>query len=209
MIGEHLDGLLIGWLAYFFGAVAPGPNLVAVASVALGSGRRSAAMIACGVATGTLAWAGLSAYGLAALVSAYPWTIDLLRIIGGLYLFFLGARAFIAAQRGEAALIREDGTALSSFQAWRRGLIVVALNPKSALFWTSIAALVVRPDAPAAVIAVFAAGAMAIALIVYGSYAALFSLPALRKGYARATRYVELMFGTLFCLFGLRLLAIR
>lgn len=205
----YLDGLLIGWTALAVAAMAPGPNLMAVASAALGTGRRGGLGIAYGVATGTFIWAFTASIGLTAVFTVYPWTMDVLRVAGGLYLLFLGVRAFIAAKRGNATSIRADGGDLTIFQAWRRGLAVIATNPKAALFWASIAAMVAAPQAPVAINVIFAAGSTLVSFTVYATYAALFSLPAMRRGYERATRTVEVVFGTIFCLFGLRLLVMR
>ncbi len=208
-IAANINGLMIGRTALAIAAIAPGPNLMAVASTALGAGRNRAAMIAAGVATGTLVWAFTASLGLTAIFTAYPWTMDALRIVGGLYLIYLGLRALLAAKRGTASSIRHDGADLTAIRAWRRGLAVIAANPKAALFWASIATLVAAPSASIGLNAVFAFGSMAVSFTVYTIYAVLFSLPVMRNGYQRVTRYVEVVFGSLFCLFGLRLLVMR
>ena len=66
--------------------------------------------------------------------------------------------------------------------------------------------VVAAPAAPIVLNIVFAVGSMAVSFAVYTVYAVLFSLPAMRDGYRRVTCYVEVVFGSLFCLFGLRLL---
>jgi len=204
-----LNGLLLGWAALVAAAAAPGPNLLAVAACALGTGRRNALFVAAGVAAGTFIWALSAVLGLTLIFSAYPWSIDALRIGGGLYLVFIGARAIRAALKGDVALLRAGGTMPGALTSALRGFTVVITNPKSMLFWTSIAALVVVPGMPVLIAVLFAAVSMLISFSVYAGYALVFSLARLRAHYHRIARHLELAFGALFCLFGLRLLASR
>ena len=209
MAAFPLEGLVIGWVALVAAAAAPGPNLLAVASSALGSGRRFALAVAAGVATGTFLWALAAVLGLTLVFSAYPWSSDVLRIAGGLYLIVVGARAILAGLKGNAALMRGGTAAAGLGKSFRRGFVVVGTNPKAMLFWTSIAALVVVPGMPLAVAVLFAGVSMAISFSVYAIYALVFSLPRLRAGYRGFGSQLEIAFGAVFCLFGARLLASR
>lgn len=62
--------ILAAWFALATAAISPGPNLVAVASRALASGRRSALVVSFGLATGAFLWSFLTALGLGALFTA-------------------------------------------------------------------------------------------------------------------------------------------
>jgi threonine/homoserine/homoserine lactone efflux protein len=64
------------YLTVFFGIVAaqlaPGPNLLAVASVALAQGRHPAICVAAGVSTGVLIWVSACAFGIVTLFNSFP-----------------------------------------------------------------------------------------------------------------------------------------
>ena len=77
--------------------VSPGPNLVAVASVALAQGRQAALFVVTGVASGMLVWLVLTSLGLGALIEAFPKSLLLMKLVGGGYLLFLGIKAARAA----------------------------------------------------------------------------------------------------------------
>ena len=209
MTSDVLHTLLVGWLALAAAAIAPGPNLLTVATTALGDGKKLAVFVAAGVATGTFLWAIAAVLGLTWVFFAYPWSVDLLRIAGGLYLVFLGLKAIRAGLRRGRQDVAPAASGISPWRALRRGFTVVATNPKSLLAWTAIAALVVAPDTPLATGLVFAAVSMVISFSIYASYAVVFSLPALRRRYRSIANRLEIVFGALFCLFGARLLAGR
>ena len=64
---------------------SPGPNFIAVASVALAQGRHAAFKVVIGMATAMLAWSLATAYGLATVLEIFPWSLTALRILGGGY----------------------------------------------------------------------------------------------------------------------------
>ena len=66
--------------------ISPGPNLMAVSSIALGGGRMPGAIAAVGVATGVFIWSILFAFGIGALLKAFPQAITAMRLLGGGYL---------------------------------------------------------------------------------------------------------------------------
>ncbi|WP_268995454.1 LysE family translocator [Microvirga roseola] len=80
--------------------ISPGPNLMAVSSAALGSGRGAGIATAAGVATGVVIWAILFAFGVGALLQAFPQTLTAMRFLGGGYLIYLSLKALRTAFHG-------------------------------------------------------------------------------------------------------------
>lgn len=194
------------WLGFFLAAAAPGPNMIAVAATSLGAGRGPGLIVTCGIATGGFVWALLSSFGLAAVLEAFPWAIRALGLLGGGYLLFLGLKALKGAWKGGQQSIRAQHER-GFWRLYSKGLLVVATNPKAALFWLSISSLVNTATPSPALLLLFAAGASALALAIYGTYALLFSLPGVRAFYAGVSRPLEALFGGLFSLIGVRLMA--
>ncbi|WP_196246185.1 LysE family transporter [Xanthomonas arboricola] len=56
-----------------------------------------------------MAWALLAATGLSAVLFRHPWLLDGVKIVGGLYLLWLGWRAASAAQRNLRSLLTFAG----------------------------------------------------------------------------------------------------
>ncbi len=78
-------------------AVTPGQDTMLALRNALVS-RRAGLGAATGSSLAALIWAALAATGLAALFQASPIAYELLSLIGGLYVIFLGARAMRSAR---------------------------------------------------------------------------------------------------------------
>lgn len=206
-----LATFLAAWLGVLAAQASPGPNLLAVASAALGDGRRAALLVVAGVASGILVWGVAFALGLSALFESSPHVATALRFVGGGYLLHLGVRALLAARRGAPGALRAaaaDGRrrGLSDGAAWRRGLFVVLTNPKAAMMWAAVSAFLVGSGLSGTALLAFAPLASLSALAIYGGYGLLFSSGGAKAVHARVARPLETLFGALFALFGGRLL---
>ena len=193
-----LEAFLVTWLGVLAAQASPGPNLVAVASVALAEGRRPALFVVAGVASGMLVWSLGTALGLGALLAAHPLSLVAMKLVGGGYLLFLGLKAARATWRGEAATIRPAHGRLGDGAAWRRGLLVVLTNPKAALMWAAVSTFLFGLGLSAAQVLAFGPIGAASGLAVYGTYAWLFSTGLAGRAYARFARWVEGAFAAAF-----------
>jgi threonine/homoserine/homoserine lactone efflux protein len=186
---------------------APGPNMVAVASAALGQGRRAALFTVLGVATGMLVWATLVAFGLAAVLALYPSLLTTMKLVGGSYLLFLAVKAVKAAIAGGQPTVRPASRRQTPFAAWRRGLLVILTNPKAALMWTAVATFLFGSGLTTAAVLAFGPVAFVTGSVIYGGYGLLFSTGMAMQAYARFARVIESLFGLAFGALGGSLLA--
>ncbi|MEM9798392.1 MAG: LysE family transporter [Pseudomonadota bacterium] len=199
-----IEAFFLTWLGVLAAQAAPGPNLVAVASVALAQGRQSALWVVGGVASGMLVWSLGTAFGLGALLTAFPLSLVAMKLLGGGYLLYLGLRAARTTLRGAGAptIGAGDGALPTAGAAWRRGLLVVLTNPKAALMWAAVATFLFGLGlTPLQVLAFGPVGAVS-GLAVYGTYALLFSTGLAMRGYARFARAVEGAFAAAFATMG-------
>ncbi|MBA5779258.1 LysE family translocator [Stappia sp. F7233] len=194
-------------LAMLLAQLTPGPNMMAVSSIALGQGRRDGILTASGVAFGVLIWAALCAFGIGALFAAYPQAITAMKLIGGGYLALLGGKALIGAFRAKA--VGSDGgipAGLKRRQAFRTGLFVVLTNPKAALMWIAVSLFIGSAGGSGLKYLTVGLLASLSALTIYCGYALLFSTGFAARAHGRFYRAIETAFGTLFGLLGARLL---
>jgi len=110
--------------------VTPGVDMALVTKNALLHGRRAALATAFGVNVGIALWTLAAALGVAAVVRASAEAFDVVKFAGALYLVYLGVQALRRRERMAVARQR-----VSPF--WQ-GLISNALNPKIAVFFTSL-----------------------------------------------------------------------
>ena len=194
--------ILAAWLALATAAISPGPNLVAVASRALGSGRQSALVVALGLASGAFLWSFLTAVGLGALFSAYPVLLRILGVVGGFYLLWLGFKGWRAAITGKGGQIKAvEGQGI--LRDFLHGLTVTATNPKVVLLWASLSTFVGPAIESWLILFLFTSGSALIIFLIYGTYGLIFSLGGVRGVYHQFQRGSEAIFGSMFGLLGL------
>ena len=108
-------------------AVTPGPETIL--TIRLSSLRRRAGLVyALGTATGTVIWMVLALTGVSALLTVYPAAVQVLKIVGGLYLCFLG----VLAARQAVLLRRSLSASTPSAQSSASGAAASAQSSASA-----------------------------------------------------------------------------
>ncbi|MBS0386331.1 MAG: LysE family translocator [Proteobacteria bacterium] len=136
--------LFAGVMAVF--AVTPGPaNLFAIAT-GMRAGPRAALLGVAGMNAATLVWFGAAAFGLGALVAAFPAQFHLIAIVGGLYVAWLGLASLWKAYKG-APPLKPSGEARRA-SAFRAGFAVQLSNPKAMVFFTAVLPPFIDPARP-------------------------------------------------------------
>ena len=133
-------------LAAFLGVsvlviVTPGQDTALTIRNTLAGGKRAGVFTAWGVSSGQVTWALTTSAGLSALILASESAFVVLKIIGALYLAYLGARALWSAARGDGPQESDAARARLSLKrsvAYRQGLVSNLSNPKIAVFFTSL-----------------------------------------------------------------------
>ncbi len=111
--------------------MTPGNDMLFCLGQGMKSGPRAGNAASLGIATGALIHTALAGLGLAALVAAHPFALDLLRWAGIAYLVWL---AFGAFRPGDPQLKPAQTKHSGAFTAWRDGIVVNLLNPKIIVF---------------------------------------------------------------------------
>ncbi|HEX8981962.1 MAG TPA: LysE family translocator [Ktedonobacterales bacterium] len=135
--------------------VTPGPDTALTIRNTLRGGRRAASFTALGIAVGSAVWAAASVFGVTAFLDASPQVFTIYKIVGAIYLVYLGARSLLGSfhTRGEDASDTPSSPPVSpnsSLTDFRQGLLSNLLNPKAgAIFITALPQFVVHGDPPA------------------------------------------------------------
>lgn len=121
----------------------PGPAVLYILNRTLSDGRRAGLAAVAGLEVGDLIQASLAALGLSAVLATSAGLFDAVKWAGVAYLVYTGVRTLTAAP---TALLL-DAPTVSARHSFRQGIIVNALNPKTALFFLSIFPQFVNGDA--------------------------------------------------------------
>ncbi|CAB3674900.1 LysE family translocator [Paraburkholderia rhynchosiae] len=198
--------VLFAYSAYFVGTASPGPSNLAIMSLAMSAGRRSALIFALGVVSGSFFWALLASLGLSAVLATYSQCLVAIKIAGGLYLLWLGfksARSAFAPGKLPASEAREDEPLR---RLYLRGLLLHLTNPKAILVWMSIVSLAMSTASGTSHTAPVVLGCMCIGVSVFSSYAVLFSTASARRVYMAIRRWLDGSLAIMFGFAGLKIL---
>ncbi|APA94439.1 LysE family translocator [Nocardia seriolae] len=124
-------------------ALTPGPDTFLVLRFSM-AGSRPGIAAAVGSAFGGIVWATVVAAGVAALLEQSATAYRTLKVIGGIYLVYLGIRALLAHRRGQGEDSGEtevqvaQGKPVSIRSAFAAGLLSCVFNPKVGLFYLAV-----------------------------------------------------------------------
>lgn len=136
---NEITSLLGIGAAICIGAASPGPSFVMVARTAASSGRASGLNAALGMGLGGLLFGVAALLGLNAVFLAVPALYTALKLVGGLYLAYLGWRIWRGA-REPLAVSEQTGTD-TSVRPRKYLLLAFATqvsNPKAAIVYGSV-----------------------------------------------------------------------
>jgi threonine/homoserine/homoserine lactone efflux protein len=124
-------------------AAVPGPGIFYVAARTLSGGRQAGIASTFGTALGGLAQVIAGGLGVSAIILASAQIFAVLKLAGALYLIWLGIRTFREAGR----LPPEQTGPIGTKRAFREGVVVEALNPKTAAFFLAFIPQFLEPGA--------------------------------------------------------------
>jgi threonine/homoserine/homoserine lactone efflux protein len=117
-------------------AITPGPGIFYVAARTLSGGRGEGIASSLGTGLGGMVHVVAGALGVSAIVLASAELFTVLKLVGAGYLIWLGVRTIQQARREAAALSVGVGVKpVGAHRAFREGVLVEALNPKTAAFF--------------------------------------------------------------------------
>ena len=126
-------------------ALSPGPGIFYVAARTLAGGRREGFASTLGTGLGGLVHVAAGAIGISALILASAELFTALKLIGAIYLVWLGIRTF-----REASPAAVETPPIGARRAFRDGIVVEAANPKTAAFFLAFIPQFIDPAAAAA-----------------------------------------------------------
>ncbi|GHE35522.1 threonine transporter RhtB [Streptomyces longispororuber] len=189
-------------------ALIPGTSLTLVTQRVLAGSRADGVRVTLGSACGLLVHAALAAAGLSALVMTSARALTVVRLLGGLYLVWLGVTTWRAAGRGAGAGVDTTGRGRWS-PPWARaggfgqGLWSNVLNPKAASVHLTLVPQFLtagRPLAPQIAVLAFVQVSVVLAwllswTVVVAAARAVCDTPHFRCGVSRLAGAVLVGFG--------------
>lgn len=167
-------------------AVTPGPGIFYVAARTLAGGRAEGVASSFGTGLGGMVHVLAGSLGVSAIVLASAELFAALKLIGAAYLIWIGLRTLHAARR-EAATVLNGGAAappVGPGRAFREGMLVEALNPKTAAFFLAFIPQFVDPAQGSVALQFVVLGFVSVALNTLADILVAFGAGRIRDGAA-------------------------
>ncbi|MFN6955805.1 MAG: LysE family translocator [Acetobacteraceae bacterium] len=190
-------------------AVTPGPGIMYVAARSLSGGRAEGVASSFGTGIGGFVHVGAGAIGLSAILLASAEAFTLVKLAGAAYLVGIGLRTIReAGQPLDLALPAASGR----HRAFREGILVEALNPKTAAFFLAFIPQFLDPAKGDVILGFVVLGSVSVLLNTGADLVVAAGAGAARSGMARRARLVTRLrqgCGALLCTLGLMLALVR
>jgi threonine/homoserine/homoserine lactone efflux protein len=131
--------------------------------------------------------------------------MTVIRIAGGAYLLFLGVQG-LRSRAGSADDVPAGDAPASPLRQVAGGFLCNALNPKAPIYFLALFTVVLSPDLPWPVLAVYGAWIMLLQWLWFSLVAALFAHRLIRDRLIALRHWIDRAFGAAMIALGLRVL---
>lgn len=174
-------------------AITPGPGIFYVAARSLAGGRAEGISSSFGTALGGLVHVLAGALGVSALVLASAELFTALKWLGAAYLVWLGLRTILDARRSAAGDMvgGVSAPAMGTRRAFREGVVVEALNPKTAAFFLAFIPQFLDPSAGAVALPFILLGCISVTLNTMADIVVAIGASRIREGAATRPAFIR------------------
>ncbi|WP_416191167.1 LysE family translocator [Neisseria sp. CCUG12390] len=199
------------WLitgVHMLACMSPGPDFVLVSQQSLSRSRAAGLLTALGIALGFGVHIVYSVLGLVTVVAQSATLLTAIKIVGGLYLIYIGYKGLTAKAAGEVTEIRAEKTAAEpAWQTVWRGVLCNVLNPKAAVYMLSLFTVVLSPDTPMWQMAVYGAWMTLMLFVWFGLVALMLSVPAVNRRFRRFGHWIDRICGGALAALGVKVMS--
>jgi threonine/homoserine/homoserine lactone efflux protein len=173
-------------------AITPGPGIFYVAARTLSGGRGEGIASSLGTGLGGMVHVVAGALGVSAIVLASAELFTVLKLVGAGYLIWLGVRTIQQARREAAALSVGVGVKpVGAHRAFREGVLVEALNPKTAAFFLAFIPQFVDVSAGHVALQFVVLGFLSVTLNTLADIVVAFLAGRIRDGASRRPSFIS------------------
>jgi threonine/homoserine/homoserine lactone efflux protein len=186
LVMPDLTQLALYFAAALVLAVTPGPGIFYVAARTLAGGRVEGVASSFGTGLGGSVHVLAGSLGVSTIVLASAELFTALKLIGAAYLVWLGLRTFLSVRRDASTSLNGGSPApyIGPRRAFREGVLVEALNPKTAAFFLAFIPQFVDPAEGHVALQFVVLGFVSVALNTLADIVVAFAASGVREGAA-------------------------
>ncbi len=200
--GEFLTVVVVHLLA----VASPGPDFAMVMRQSLVAGRKAALWTSVGIGAGILVHVVYSLLGIGLIISQSIQLFNLIKLAGAGYLLFIGWKSLRAQPNESQVTVAVPGQQdYPVAKALRIGFLTNALNPKATLFFLSLFSVIIKPDTPQSIQALYGLYMAVATGVWFCGLSLVLTQSRVRQGFARCGHWVERLMGAVLIALGIRL----
>ena len=211
---NHMTPIFSIALIHFFALISPGPDFFFVTQSAVRQSRLHALFAALGISLSILIWSICAMSGLHFLFQKIAWLQQVLMILGGLYLLYLGTLLVKSALQKKLP-IQQNTNDLKTIQQQSyikillQGFFTNMANPKALVYFSSVFAIGVNintslSEQSSLLFLVFFESLLWFSVVAY-----IFSLQRINHYYQKLSKWIDGLTGGIFISFGCLLILNR
>lgn len=179
--------------------LSPGPALVMAIRTTLSAGRRAGIAMGFGLGLTAAVWTAAALLGLETLFAAFPWAYWAAKTLGAAYLIWIAIQMWRGARTPIQTDLRPAG------RAFRDGVLLQAVNPKSALFAAAVLIVIFPPGLSVIDKGLIVLNHFTVEIAFYTGLSMLLSTQAAQRRYMAAKLYLDRGAAVVMGALGLRL----
>ena len=185
---------------FYLTVITPGPDFLAVVQASLNRGLKTGLATALGIGCGLLFHCTYSVLGIAWLIKQYPFVFSIIRVLGGLYIGYLGIQSL---RSKSIANLNENSDQMNSQSVLSRGgfitgLLVNLLNVKAMIWFIFFFSSVIPESFTLTLRTLFALCSMIGATIIFCLLALFISQRVVKTTLQKMGRIVNIIIGLAF-----------
>lgn len=185
---------------------SPGPDFIMAVRNSVMHGRMAGVYTALGFAAGVIVHVSYCLLGLSAIIAQSVLLFTILKIIGAIYLIWIGIKAL--RSKGLADINIDGASALPDKAGWPAfydGFITNLLNPKAILYFFALFTQILQPHQPPLHMLAYGATCVIMTGLWFCIVALFLTTPRVRSAFLKGSALLDKVCGGLFILLGVRL----
>ncbi len=185
--------------------MSPGPDFMITLRQTINFGKSYAYYSSIGIGFGILVHLTYTILGFGLLIKNMPYLLDVVRILGALYLIYLGIGS-LKSNSNSIKILNEKGIKHSPKKSFFTGFFCNLLNPKATLFFLSIFTAIVSIDTPIYIQSLYGIYCILINIFWYMFIANILSKKKNMNLYNKYKSNIEKGIGLILILLGIKLI---
>lgn len=197
-LNEFITVLTVTVLA----VISPGADFVIVVKNSFSGSRKFGIFTAIGIATAIWIHTFYTLAGIGLIISQSILLFTIIKIIGTLYLIYLGISCI--RNKDKLKTINADEVGLSNWKSFQSGFITNLFNPKATMFYLSVFTQVVSTETPIPIQIIYGLTISMSCLIWFSIVAIFLNNEKIKSQFLKAQKPIEIALGVALIGFGLK-----